>query len=129
MKQQKSRQAQAVAASVRHNRLVVLCGAMILLALILAACDRREDRLPFDGQFFRSDTKVIDKNKEHISVTVRPVSASLQGAREAGLYEATRYCIENYGTSNIEWVASPDAEEENLAIEKDTLTLEGMCAP
>ncbi|MGZ2258304.1 hypothetical protein [Roseobacter sp. A03A-229] len=60
-------------------------------------------------------------------MTAAPVSASLLGAREAARYEATIFCVTEYGSSAIEWVVGPDDADEVLPITNDTLTLEGAC--
>lgn len=104
---------------------------LVLATLGLAACsgERRADRVAFDGVFFRSSASSIDRVRENFEVSVTPVSASLDGAREAGRYEATRYCIENYGSSDITWSAGPDADEGTLTLSGDSLLLRGMCTP
>ena len=60
-------------------------------------------------------------------VSVKDASVSLDGARAAGGYEGTRYCIANYGTSRIDWTVGPDTEPQNLVIDKDTLNFQGTC--
>ncbi|MEM6373126.1 MAG: hypothetical protein AAF727_10160 [Pseudomonadota bacterium] len=103
---------------------------LLIAALLLAACsERKADRVAFDGQFFRATSKKVDRQRLDFEVTVRPVSASLEGARAAGAFEATRYCIGNFGTSNIEWTDGPDAEDGTLRISNDRLLLVGTCAP
>jgi hypothetical protein len=102
--------------------------ALGLLA-ILTGCQSSEDRLAFDGFYFKAKAADIDDDRSRFTVTVFKVSQTLQGAREAGAYEATRYCIENFGTSRIAWVAPPDAPAESLTIVDDTLTFQGECNP
>ena len=41
---------------------------------------------------------------------VNGVSASLDGAREAGRHEGTKFCIDAFGTSKINWKVGPDTE-------------------
>jgi len=105
--------------------------AAVISTVALAACsgERRADRIAFDGVFFRSNASSIERVRENFEVSVTPVSASLDGAREAGRYEATRYCIANYGSSDIAWDAGPDAEEGTLIIAGDSLLLRGTCTP
>lgn len=98
----------------------------LLALLALAACGPGDDTILFDGQYFR--TRINDTEARHIfTVTARPVSASLQGARDAARYEATAYCVRNYGNSRIVWTVGPDDPEETLPIADDTLTLQGAC--
>ena len=114
----------------RDLRPIFLMTVLLIAALVLTACsERREDRITFDGQLFRASAKKIDKRRLDFEVTIRPVSASLEGAREAGRYEATRYCIGNFGTSSVEWTEGPDAEDGTFRVSNDRLTLRGTCAP
>ena len=81
----------------------------------------------FDGQRFRSN---VERNRDDIAaliVTVRPVSRSLNGALEAGRYEATKHCIRYFGNSRVEWEVGPDSELQDLIIDDDRLTLIGRC--
>ena len=102
--------------------LVPLCGA-------LGACsDLRKDDVAFDGQFFRSTAKHVDKaNRRDFTVNVRPASASLEGALEAGRHEGKKYCIETFGNSVIFWTKGPDAPPESHVLDGDTLVLQGTC--
>lgn len=99
---------------------------LVLAAVLLTSCGPGEDAITFDGQFYR--TKVRDQEQRHqFIVTASPVSASLLGAREAARYEATRYCVNNYGSSAIKWVVGPDDPDAALPISNNTLTLQGEC--
>lgn len=110
------------------QRPVMLTALLLIAALLLTACaERRADRIAFDGQFFRASSKKLDKDRINFEVTVRPVSASLDGAREAGRQEGTRYCVGNFGSSDIDWISGPDAEDGRLRVSKDTLQLLGRC--
>lgn len=105
----------------RNLVIFICCG------LIMAGCTSREDRFAFDGQYFRSSASRVDGDRQQIAITVRPVSASFEGALQAGRYEATRYCVENYGNSAVDWVVGPDQEPGTYRIENDTLVLRGAC--
>jgi hypothetical protein len=95
--------------------------------LALVACTEDDDRVAFDGQYFKGKVSASKEDRTQFIATVTPVSNSLDGAREAARYEGTKYCIKNYGTSNIDWSSSPDAEEAELSIENGTLTVAGAC--
>ena len=105
--------------------------AVILIAIAataLAGCNSNDDSILFDGQEFRAKVSFESKeNRRSFAATVTPVSASVEGAREAGRYEGIKYCINEYGTSEITWRASPDAEPQTWAIEGDTVTFIGRC--
>ncbi|WP_299687185.1 hypothetical protein [uncultured Tateyamaria sp.] len=103
--------------------------ALIAVLLVSACQERRADRVAFDGVFFRSNASNIDRQRDDFEVAVSPVSASLEGARDAGRYEAVRYCIKNFGSSDITWIAGPDAEDGTLTIAGDRLVLRGTCTP
>ncbi|MEH6831746.1 MAG: hypothetical protein V7661_12985 [Sulfitobacter sp.] len=94
---------------------------------LLGACGSPEDRILFDGQFYNSKVRKVERQLDVFSVAVKPVSKSLLGAREAGRYAATVYCVNTYGSSDIVWAAGPDAPDAQLNIDKDTLTLQGRC--
>ncbi|MEP3920987.1 hypothetical protein [Ascidiaceihabitans sp.] len=100
---------------------------ILAVAATLAACNKKEDAIAFDGQFFRAKLAKVDKQRDQFTVTIGPVSSSLDGAKEAGRYEATRYCIEQFGTSDKTWVIGPDSPNEQLRIEGDKLVLRGAC--
>ena len=101
-------------------------GAVLLAGLMLMGCGPDDETLFFDGQFYRSNAKK-DGERHEFRATAKPVSASLAGAREAARYEGIAYCVRNYGSSDIIWVTDPEAPEEELSIDGDTLTLRGAC--
>lgn len=106
--------------------------AVAILALVaLTACGQSDDAILFDGQAFRARAATVGEDSANFAVSVSPVSASLFGAREAARYEATKYCIANWGSSRISWVVGPDADPRRLALQAqgDTLTLAGRCTP
>lgn len=103
---------------------------MALSALIVAGCSRSDDRIRFDGEVYRAKANFVDRDdRRAFTASVTPVSASLEGAREAGRYEGVKYCIEEYGTSKIAWSASPDDEPQAWSIDRDTVTFAGRCQP
>lgn len=108
----------------------VLATLVVVLA-VTAACsrNRNRDRLLFDGQEFRTRANPVDKKVTlaDFTVTVEDVSRSLDGAREAGRYQGTRYCIENYGTSKIAWAVGPDTDPAQLRVVDNRLTFQGEC--
>lgn len=105
----------------------------LLACLALGGCSglftyTDDDTILFDGINFRHKAKAVDsKDRKNFVVTVRPVSASMTAAREAGKYEATVYCINYFGKSDVKWSIGPDSEV--VPVENDTLTLTGRCNP
>ncbi len=108
----------------------VLLSAFLCLA-ILSGCGAKSsnNRVLFDGIYFRANARSVDKRASpaDFTVTVNGVGASLDGAREAGRYEGIRFCIRNFGSSKIEWKVGPDSEPQTLRIENDKLTFAGKC--
>lgn len=99
-----------------------------MAALLLTGCNQRDDSVLFDGQAFRGKVAFESRdNRRNFVATVRPVSASVEGAREAGRYEGVKYCITEYGTSEITWSLSPDAEPVTWSVDSDTVTFTGRC--
>ncbi len=104
--------------------------SLALVALVgLAACNRPNEDILFDGQKYKTKASKEGDDLAVFLVSITPVSASLDGAREAGRYEGTVYCIENYGTSRIDWVVGPDTDPATLTVSDDTLVLKGECNP
>ena len=104
--------------------------ATLTALLLVSACGaREEDRIAFDGIYFAARTATLGDDLADFTTTIEGVSAGVHAALEAGRYEGTKYCIANYGTSDIEWSVGPETEPENLVITEDTITLQGRCDP
>lgn len=114
--------------------------AKILMALValtvVSACGEafrdsfrsKRERVTFEGHSYKAKAQKVSREaRDHFSVTVSRANQSLLGARQAGEYEATKYCIEEYGTSKVDWVIGP--ENENVIPVDDKITLEGICRP
>lgn len=104
-------------------------GGFIVLATALTACTPRDERVLFDGIFFRAKASKVDDDRSRFAATVFNAVQAIESAREAGRYEGTKYCIANYGTSRIEWALGPDDPEEQLQIQDGDLFLQGQCTP
>lgn len=119
----------AAAPVAARRRVAWVLPVAVLALMALGACNKDKEQTLFDGVAFK--TRAVKENKDLsvFVVTVSPVSASLDGAREAGRYQGTRYCIENYGTSTIHWTVGPDTDPASLVIDKDTAIFKGKCKP
>lgn len=103
--------------------------AFIPLALFaLAGCEDPKDAVLFDGMRYSGRLSAEKEDKRSFVATVAPVSQGLDGAREAARHEGTVHCVRRYGSSDINWSASPDAEATALNIQDDILTVQGRCA-
>jgi hypothetical protein len=107
-----------------------ITGILIAALLPLSACgiQKREERVLFDGQYFRAKAARDSRDqRQNFSVQVSGIDQGFEGALEAGRYEAIRYCIEEFGTSDIIWVSGPDDDADTLDVDRDRLTLRGTC--
>ena len=108
-------------------------GALVGL-FVLSACgsvSSSKNRTYFDGLYFPATVKSVDKKRqrETFTVTLKKVSQSRKAAGEAGHFEGTRYCVEQYGTTVIDWVENPlDVAAEMIPVD-DRFTFQGTCRP
>ena len=102
-----------------------------LAALALAGCDslRRDRGDPaFDGVYFAANLSADETNPHNFTIAVKDARKSLVGAREAGRYEANKYCIKYYGNSEKTWTRGPDATDPQLVFsDKGDLLMSGSC--
>ena len=102
---------------------------MILFAVVglVAACgsQSRMNYYEFDGVHFSAKAKSPRREKNSFTVRVRNATRSLAGARQAAHYEATKYCVSTFGSSDIAWETDLGAEE--LTLSGDDLEAAGTC--
>lgn len=108
--------------------------ALLLSATALAGCGdgvrqsfRTKDRqIAFEGNYYKAKANKVSRDvRDHFTVDVARANQGLAGAKQAGAHEAKRYCIEEFGTSKINWIVGPDTE--SLFPVDDKLKLEGTC--
>ena len=97
-----------------------------LSILLLLGCSARnnENRVPFDGVLFNPKLKV-GASKKDFEIIVPRSHRSLFGAKEAGRYEATIYCVNKFGTSDIIWDVSPD--DISKVTSNKSIFIKGRC--
>ena len=97
-----------------------------LSILLLFGCSARinEHRVAFAGFMFNSKLKV-GVNKKDFEITVLRANRSLSGAKEAGRYEATIYCVNKFGTSDIVWDLDP--EDVSKVSPSKSIFIKGRC--
>ena len=97
--------------------------------LILVGCSNplepEENKVSFDGYYFSSKLSRSKLDDRSFDLTVSRANRSLSGAREAGRYEATRFCIKNFGTSDVKWILGPD--DQSIGLTGKVLKLSGQC--
>lgn len=111
-----------------NSRRIVALGLAGLLT-VTAGCNQKDKRTLFDGMYFKTKAAAVDRKVTlaDFTVTVKDVAQSLDAARQAGGYAGTRYCIENFGSSRIDWAVGPDTEPGRLTIADNTLVFRGTC--
>ena len=97
--------------------------------LIVMGCSNpfelEENKVSFDGYYFSSKLSRNKSDNRSFDLKVRRANRSLVGAREAGRYEATRFCIKNFGTSDVKWILGPD--DQSIGLTGKVLKLSGQC--
>lgn len=104
----------------------ILSGLMIAL-LALGACAKPGERTLFDGKYYPTRAKKDGERREDFVITVKRADQGISGAREAGRWEATRYCVETYGDSTITWQPGSDPDGEAAITEGGSLIMRGSC--
>ena len=105
-------------------------GMAVVVSVLLAGCTgtiRNVNAVKFDGHYFTGRAAKIKTDPHGFTVRIRNAAKSIAGAREAARYEATIYCIEQFGTSDIIWSVGPD--DDAISLSKGSLTLAGRCDP
>lgn len=104
-------------------------GGLLVIALaMLVGCAQREERVLFNGNYYPGKARAEKEDRRNFTAFVRRAGRGVEGAQQAALYEATRYCLDNFGTSEIEWVGVPaGAEGPVYARSGDTVSVRGRC--
>ncbi|MEQ8899982.1 MAG: hypothetical protein RID11_06690 [Roseovarius sp.] len=103
-------------------------GIVALSLVMLAGCADREERVIFDGNYYPAKSKGEKAERRDFTASVRRVSRGPEGAQKAVLHEATRYCLQNFGTSEIAWADVPAGGEGPVyARSGDSLSVSGRC--
>lgn len=101
--------------------------ALISLA-VLASCTEREQRVLFEGNYYPGKARAEKADRRNFTASVRRAGRGANGAQQAVFYEATRYCLDNFGTSEIEWVGVSDGSEGPVYVRSgDTVSVKGRC--
>ena len=114
----------------KHRRYLRALATVVVASTLVAACSgttRNVNAVKFDGHYFAGRASKSSLDPHGFSVRIRNAAKSIAGAREAARYEATIYCIEQFGTSYIIWSIGPD--DEAISLSNGSLTLAGRCDP
>jgi hypothetical protein len=114
----------------KHRRHLRGLATVVVASTLVAACSgtiRNVNAVKFDGHYFAGRASKSSADPHGFSVRIRNAAKSIAGAREAARYEATIYCIQQFGTSDIIWSIGPD--DEAISLSNRSLTLAGRCDP
>lgn len=120
----------------RQRKTPAIITGLLIATTALSACGdnwrasfkSKRERILFEGHQYKAKAKQVSKDeRDHFEVVVSRATQSLNGARQAGGYEAVKYCIKEYGTSKMDWVIGP--ETETIIPVDDKIRLEGYCRP
>ncbi|MDJ0626938.1 MAG: hypothetical protein QNJ44_01660 [Rhodobacter sp.] len=85
----------------------------------------KRNTVEIDGARYRSRVTTGEDGRD-FTITVTP-AGNVGNAQSAGRYQATVYCLRNYGGSDTAWTAGPDVPPEEARVSDNTLTLAGRC--
>lgn len=120
----------------RQRKTPAIITGLLIATTALSACGdnwrasfkSKRERVLFEGyQYKAKANKVSKEERDHFEVVVSRANQNLTGARQAGGFEAVKYCIKEYGTSKMDWVIGP--ETETIIPVDDKIRLEGYCRP
>ncbi|MCV6593415.1 MAG: hypothetical protein OIF48_10715 [Silicimonas sp.] len=77
--------------------------------------------LPYSASLTRGE------DRRDFTVEVNAVGADLSEARESARFPATRYCIETYGASDVDWVIDPATGDWAVSRSDRGLVVSGRC--
>ena len=101
---------------------------VVVAGLALSACTKKSERILFNGNYYPTKAKAVGKSdRRSFVVSVRRVDQGLAGAKEAGRHGGKTYCLQNYGTSEIEWAIGPDTPDTALELSGGRLVFRGTC--
>ena len=100
----------------------------LMTVTMLGGCVERSKRVLFDGKHYPTRERAVSKeDRNSFTVSVRRASQGIDGAREAGRHGGSKYCIKNFGTSEIDWAVGPDDAAASLVQSNGNLVLSGRC--
>lgn len=111
-----------------------LVGGLVILS-VLASCGVIQNgtralsgnRQTFNGQLYSAKLQKDAERPERFVVSVGNLDRGLEGAAEAGRYEAYTYCLKQFGLTDIKWSLGPDVPQQSLRITDGRLSLQGEC--
>lgn len=87
-----------------------VCSALGVM-LLLSGCGDRAERVTFGGNYYPAKSSGNSQDRRAFTASVSRASNGMAGAQQAALHEATRYCLQNFGTSDIDWSGVPEGAQ------------------
>lgn len=99
-----------------------LCAVMAV-----SGCSKggQSNRTVVDGRSYRASLSVDKSDPAFVMAEAAIKDGSVEGPREAARHRAVSHCIANFGSSEIIWEHSPDAETPHVV--NGTLIIKGRC--
>lgn len=101
---------------------------LLLVLSVASGCNRKGTRnadserdLPFKAKFKKGD------DPRDIEIRVQNKGAGVEAVRESVRFEATKYCIINYGGSDAEWRIDPATQDWAFVQDDKGLTFFARC--
>lgn len=102
-----------------------LCASVLC---VLAACGENElDIVTFEGARFEGDLRSERSDRAAFVATGGPAAVSVEGAKQAAVYQVVQHCIAYLGSSDVAWVNGPDVADEALVVQEGRVVLTGRC--
>ena len=113
---------------------IVRLAVVVGLVAGISGCEKAKRNLSrisyfYEGVTYKATIEKSKNDRQSFRVIVRNAALGLTGAKEAARLGANRYCIENYGSTDITYAgAGPDTENEDLVLSNGQLVFDGECA-
>jgi hypothetical protein len=82
----------------------------------------------FDGNYYPAKSRGEKSDPRVFTASAGRAGRGIEGAQKAAVHEATRYCIEKFGTSAIEWSPRREGQEGPVFTRSgDRVSVAGTC--
>lgn len=102
--------------------------SLMVVAVLLSGCTLNDEKQLFDGNYYPGKARGEKADRREFTASVRRASRGIEGAQKAVLHEATRYCLINFGTSEIAWRGNGAPSDAPVYRRSgDTVSVGGQC--
>ncbi|MEL7116284.1 MAG: hypothetical protein AAGP08_11965 [Pseudomonadota bacterium] len=122
--------------------MIMRIGIILTLAFTLASCGvarnvgntvglgkgaTNRTQVEANGVRYKARTASDRADRRAFTATASPVAPDVQSAVDAAVYQATRYCILEFGGSDTDWEVGPDTPLDAVPIQDGSVVLKGRC--